>query len=543
MSSPPLSTVERQVRRASRRLFVQALLNSLVWCWAGALAAAVGWFLLEPLLLPGADGALRWFVAAGCFATGTVVAVLLTCQMAPSRLDAALALDARFGLKERVTTSLSLTPDLVGTPAGAALLADTDRRIASLDVAERFPVGLSWTAALVPAAAAALALVAFLYEPGTGRAHTSQPPKQLTLNPAEIQEKLDRLKKPLVPAWPEDLPKSKELKELEDEWKKLLERPLDPTDKEQVRERVQEMRKIEEKMRDRIADLKDKADRNKDIKDRLKELNRDPKAKRDGPAKDFEDALAKGQMDKAMDELEKLRRKLEDKKLDPDERKALEDQLRDLERQLRRLADMDDLKEKLKQALDKGELAREDFDALMDKLNQEAGDLGDLRDLADALGECLKCLKEGKGDLGKGLEGLKGKLAKLGLKGMDELKDLDAKHKALCEACDAMVAGLVPRNGLGGGGPPGTTRPMGKDAPTGAKSEKQQGQHDPKGELSISGFRRGGTFSRIPAKEVGTTFNQARQEAPEAMERQAVPPDAADLLRGYYENLGGQKSR
>ena len=29
----------------------------------------------------------------------------------------------------------------------------------------------------------------------------------------------------------------------------------------------------------------------------------------------------------------------------------------------------------------------------------------------------------------------------------------------------------------------------------------------------------------------------------EAIERQQVPPDAADFLKGYYENLGGGKKK
>jgi hypothetical protein len=113
----------------------------------------------------------------------------------------------------------------------------------------------------------------------------------------------------------------------------------------------------------------------------------------------------------------------------------------------------------------------------------------------------------------------------------------------LLMACrNAMCRGLQ-GNGMDGGGPPGQRRPMGKDAAVDYKGLRQRVQEDDKGELRISGFRRGGTFSRIPAREVGGAFRQAQQDAPGAIERQRVPPDAADIITGYYDNLVGNKNR
>src|SRR5260370_931836 len=54
MSKPTLTAVELQIRRVTRRLFVQTFLDRLAWCWAGALALAAAWLLAQPLLLPGA---------------------------------------------------------------------------------------------------------------------------------------------------------------------------------------------------------------------------------------------------------------------------------------------------------------------------------------------------------------------------------------------------------------------------------------------------------------------------------------------------------
>src|SRR5262249_29018719 len=148
---------------------VQTVVNTLVWCWAGALLLGVAWFLVQPLLqprlFPEAPAWLRWAVAGGLVGTATVLGLVVGVLRAPSKLVAALSLDEKFGLKERVTTSLTLAPTKVATPAGQALLEDVNHRIGKLDVGERFPVRMSWSATLVPAGAALLAVVAIFYKP------------------------------------------------------------------------------------------------------------------------------------------------------------------------------------------------------------------------------------------------------------------------------------------------------------------------------------------------------------------------------------------
>ncbi|MCI0455938.1 MAG: hypothetical protein L0Z62_03025 [Gemmataceae bacterium] len=545
MNQPALTSVEHQVRRAGRRLFVQALLDRLVWCWAGALGFAVVWFLLQPLLLSGAEEWVRWAVGGAAAIVATGLAVALTCLTAPTRLGAALELDRRFQLRERVTTLLSLGAGQEDCPAARALLDDVTRHVSGKDVPARFPLRLSWSAVAVPVAAVVLGLVAFFYDPSFGTSVAGAEESKLTNNPKEIQEKLDELKKALARERAQDELKSKELEDLEKALEKLLKQPLDPNNKEQVRDLVQQMRPLEEKIKDRLADLKARADKGKDLKDRLKELGAlDPKGAKEGPGKDFEKALAEGKLDKAAEELERLRKKLDEDKLNTKEREQLEQQFRDLQERLKRLADLEDLKERLQKALNNKELLPEEFDQRMQDLLDNAPDLQDLKDLADRLGECLKCLQKGdKANLGKHLKGLKGKLMALDPEARDKaLKDLEKNKDAVCAACDAMLLGLMNKDGLGQGPKAGRQRPMGKDGPVGQKATPQRAaDFKDDAPLRITGFTKGGTFTRIPARDVGGAFRQAVQDAPSAIERQRVPPDAADLLKGYYENLGGQK--
>jgi len=551
MARPPFSPVERQITRVSRRLLLQTFLDHLAWCWASALAATAAWFLVHPLFWGQPDAWVRWTVLGCALGVATAVAGLLAWWRAPSPLAAALALDEKFDLKQRVTTSVGLTSLEAASPAGQALLADVNQRVQPLQVKERFPLRLSWSAVLVPLGIVLLAVVALFYEPwlGTATTRAGTDNANMVANAPEVQKQLENLKK-TPRAWPKDHPNADKLKEIEAAWDKLVNKPLDPNNQEQVRERVQAIRDLEEKMKERLDGLKAQADKSRALKQHLGKLAPNDQAAKaglkDGPAKAIQDALARGDMAKAREEVERLMKKVQQEKLKPEEQKQLADELEKLEKQLQRLADLKDRKEQLERDRKQGKIDQDQLEREMDRLAEEAQDLGLLNDLALDLEACQACLRAGN------CKGAAGKLARL-LENLEEL-DLDEKEwKELRDAqCDLQEAreGLCrclngdcdgTRNGLGQGRRPGTLRPIAPDASTESRDARQRAEVDHLGKQRITGFSRGGTFSKVPAREVGGVFRQAVQDAPEAIERQRVPPDAADMLKGYYENLGGQK--
>src|SRR5207253_1623646 len=78
-------------------------------------------------------------VAAALLALATVVAVALSARTYPATLAAALELDARFGLKERVTAAVELPPEQCETPVGRAVVADAERPAGELRVGGECP--------------------------------------------------------------------------------------------------------------------------------------------------------------------------------------------------------------------------------------------------------------------------------------------------------------------------------------------------------------------------------------------------------------------
>src|SRR5579862_7805462 len=134
MSADPRQLIERQVRRVRRRLFAKTIAEALLNFWAIGFLICGGWFLLRPFIAASAGDWAYYGIPAGILVAATITAVLWAILKAPRASAAALALDAEFDLKERVTTFTLLSPDQLETPAGAALLEDVRDKVGSLDV-------------------------------------------------------------------------------------------------------------------------------------------------------------------------------------------------------------------------------------------------------------------------------------------------------------------------------------------------------------------------------------------------------------------------
>jgi hypothetical protein len=534
----PVSAVQRQVQKASRRLFVQTLLERVACCWAGGIVLAALWFLAQPWIVGQADPSLRWSVAGGIFVAGTALGVCLAWRAAPSRTTAVLELDRRFNLKERLTTSFTLPTDAAQTQAGLALLADAEAHATKLKVSDRFPVRLSWTALLPPAAALGLALIAWLYHPVISPAEADTAEGLKVANAAEIAEKFNKLKKAISPTKLNEDVKNDKLDDLDALREKLLNQELDPKDKDSIRESLQKMISLEEKMKDRLADLKGQQERNKNMQDQLKQMGIDPKnqLKEDGPAKAAADALNKGNFQKAQKELQALAKKLKEAKLTDAEMKQLENQLKEMQEKLQNLAEQKDRVEELNKELEAGKISKEDFDRKMAQIGEEKEALDKMKLFAKAIGECKACIAGGNGNAaGAKLDEIVEMMRRMDPSG-DEREALASELQLLEDLQEELKEGMV-----GGGGAP---RHAAENGPqTGAVSAKQKGAFNPDTAYRVTGERKGGTFSPIPAGQVGGAYQKAQQDAPQAIERQQVPPDAAEMLRGYYENLGGNNKK
>ena len=545
MAKSKLPILQAQIRHAYRRLQIQSMLNALIWCWAGAILLAAGWCLLEPWVLETAKPNLRWEVTAGLFVIGTIIGFGIGSKRAPSLVDAALSIDQRFGLCERVTTSLTLAPAEAGSPAGQALLADVNKKIADLDIHSKFPLQLSGWATLVPVAALVLGLIGVFYEPRQSKANLAKadlaaPPS----NAKDLDQKMQDLKRKTNEKSTTEKAKNEDLEKLEAELEQIANRPRN--NKEEVRERIKEMTSLEQQMKDKEKDM---ADRSHALKQQLQKLDKMAAAQgAEGPAKDLEKSLAMGKFDKAREELERLSKQLQANAMDEKQKEKLKEQLDKLKDKIQELAEQKDKERQLKEMnLDPETLKRE-----LDQLKKDSKKLKDLTDLAKQLGQAQQKLKEGDS------QGAAEMLAQAGeqmkkMEGTDgDLEDLRDQLSRLQDAKDAAGEGLNERKDSindseleedqpdSPGGQGAGRRPLGKAKPFKSYDARTKSEFDAKGKKIFDGYAPGQTFRSKKGVEMIGDIQQASQEAPEAIEQQRIPRTARDMARGYFQRMRQQ---
>lgn len=124
-----MDQVRKQVARARRRLIIEQFLGRLIWCLLGALTlAAIA--IAAPRVAVIKSLPTNWdrIWSIGGFAAAIVGSVVWTFVSNRSPIDAAIEIDRRFGLRERVASSLSLSPEDQSSEAGQAVMNDALRR-------------------------------------------------------------------------------------------------------------------------------------------------------------------------------------------------------------------------------------------------------------------------------------------------------------------------------------------------------------------------------------------------------------------------------
>lgn len=559
MSAP----IERAVRTARRRLILQAFLNRLAVGWAVALLFALGWLLAEPWLFDAPPARLKWLVAGGFVAVATLAAVVLALRAAPTAFAAALELDARFGLKERVTTALGLRPHEVDTPAGTAVVADAAERVSPLAVRSKFPVHIPRQSLAVPTLVGALALAAVFYHPNTARTEAPDPAAAGPKPTAPVAAASPDPKKPVPPARPKPTDrtdrtdKSEKLKDLEAELDRMRDKHAADPDRdkpEKQREKVADLTALEDKLKKFTEEKIDKLARAEQQLRELNKLKRDPEFA-DGPAKELNDALAKGDLKKAQEAVDELGKKVREKKLDKEDEEKLARQLARMKDQTEQMARNKEREQKLKDLIDKAKKEGRDAESLereLGELKQEAKESGQaLEELAQRL-EKARAAAE-KGDLeqlaneleaaGKELKNMEGDLKDIEDVG-EYLQRLKGEKAAACKGCEGegKCKGMGEKDSdeWNNGGTGAGRRPENKDAQTSSQDERLRGLFDPRGKKSYGGSTKGQAFNKRTTADLGTEIREAVQEAPQAADGQRLPRDARDAVREYFQNLGGQ---
>ncbi len=457
-----------QVKRAQRRLWLELFLNRLMRCWFVAFALAVVAIGTPKVIaienLPEA-WTLNWLVVS--LVGGLFAAWAWTWLLGRSELDAAAELDARFGLKERVASSLSMTPDDADSPAGRALLADAQRAVRKLEVQERFPIGLERRGWL-PLISALLAFVLITFAENR-TAESSVDPQDKQLAQQQIDAATKKLRERMVERRKQAAEKG--LKDAEGLFRELEKKTEEMAKSGEAdrKKTLVTLNDLAKQLQERREQLGGKQQMRKQL-EQMKGFNR-------GPADKMVDAMKQGNWQAAKQELEKLKQRLEKGELDEDAKKKLAQQLKQIQEKMAEAAEarkqaMDELKKQIEQQKQQGNMQRAgELQQKLDQMQKQQQQMNKLGQLAKKAGECQQCMKEGDAagaaqaldQMMKQMDQLEqemaeGEMIEAALDQLQMAKDAMACEACQGEGCQACQGGnkmgdkMGPGMGLGRGG-------------------------------------------------------------------------------------------
>lgn len=429
-----MESLRSQVARVRRRLILSTFVGACGWClFAGLTIAAAAivadWYWNWPVE--------PWQLLCGGAGAGLVAAAIWTWVVRTPAIDAAIELDRRFNLRERVSSALALSADELDTEAGRALAEDAQRRVRNLDVDSNFPLEVNrWSLLPLLPALAALLLV-YLLPPWTPQEVQAAGDQQTAV---AVKQTVDRLQQQLEQRRKEA--KEQGLEDLEKMFAELQRGTRETFETQEIKDRTQAVVKLNDLAQDfekRRSEL-ESADKLREQLSRLKGAN-------DGPADKLAQALKNGDLQRAISELNALQQQLKDGTLTDEQREKLADQLNEMKDKLEQMAadhqqKKQALEDQIKQAQQAGnQQLAEQLQQQLDQLKQQDGQMNQLDQFAQQLGQCGQCLKEGNADQAMaGLQGLQQQLDSLQQQ-LDELEMLEGAMDQLQQAKGEMLGG------------------------------------------------------------------------------------------------------
>ncbi len=557
-----MDAIKQQVMRARRRLVVQQFMSLLPWTLFAALlaaAAAIAVPKIWPLAVTSdAAGSWTWVLSwsGGALVVGLAVAAVWTWVVRRSAIDAAMEIDHRFGLKERVSSALALDSEQYDSEAGRALLDDAARRVARVDVSEQFGVSVRWTAALPLVPAIALLLVLLL--PNAVRQQVEAATDETIVETEAIKQANERLKKQL-----EEQRKQAEEKGLE-EAKALFEKleaqlaklnQKDQLDRKEALIQINDLKKELDKRRDKLGD-------SEQLKEQLKRQLNELATTETGPADRLAQAMKEGDFQKALDELNKLKDKIGEGELSDEDKEKLAKQVEQIKQKISDMAKAHDdakkdLEQQIQQKIASGQLGEAaDLQQKLDQFNKQQKQMDSLQKMSDKLGQCSQCLAQGNGQqAAQQLQGAAEELQALA-NDMQELESLEFLTDQIAQAKDALNcpncqgAGCEQcqgEGGLGGQGKgDGDGDGMGEGQGHGERPEEQtdtgtyesqvRGKPQP-GEVVRGGDADGPNVVGRSVQEVRQAIEAKAQSTDDPQVNVKLPRNQRDHAKQYFERF------
>ena len=445
-----MDELERQVRRARRRLTFQSFLNRLGWCWFYAFLAALAAIFLRRWIF--SDIAAIWWLLDAFF-LGFLVAIGWTVFTSKPSLEAAIEIDRRFGLKERISSALALEEEDRNSEMGRAVEADALHCAVRINVAERFVVRPPRPLLLPLLPVCAALLLAVFWHPAEAVSGTSSPGAGLVQEKPDVKKATENVRRELEKRKEEakkgNLEDAERLfNKIEKGVKELAEKP---EDKEKTLAKLNELSRQIQERREALGGsekLKEQMERMKSSMDR-------------GPADKLAQALSKGDFQKAIDELQKIRDELSKSNLSDEQKEALAKQLDQMSDKLNKIADahqkaQEDLKKQIEKAQQLGQKSEaQKLQQQLQQLQQQQPQMNALKGLASKMGMCKQSMKSGNSaqacqamqDMQSSIAEMQSQMAEMAMLDSALEQMAQAKNQMNCQGCQGQGCKMCQGNG------------------------------------------------------------------------------------------------
>lgn len=485
----------------------------------------------------------QWWGIGIAVAVGVASAGAAMIHRRPSDLHAAMELDGRGQLQERIASAITLEPDHLSTPAGQALLQDAARHAERVEVAGFFPPQRHWKHAL-PLIPLILSLLLAACVPdatprATADAMASPANEQVRHSAAALRR---HLRENRQKAEDQDLPDaSRLLSEMEEK--------LDPLTKPHAvgrREAAVRLNQLSDEIEKRRSELGNATQ----LRDRLKHL----KELAAGPIGKIAEALRQGAAGEAANQLRQLQQRIQKGELTSDQQKRMAQDMQKLaERLSASVRQQAQAKQQLQREIERLQAAGDHVQAgrLRDQLQRlQAADrtIQQLQQMAANLSSCSECLNSGKAnDASAQLDQLTQNLQQM-QQAMNELQLLDnalqqlmaAKDSMQCQQCNGMgctscqgtdsLAGTGMGEGLGRGQRP--------EAESGGRFYESQVRADVrKGRSVVTGFAGGPNATGDVLTQIQSALESGDLRQADPVGEARIPRTHRDHARQYFDSL------
>ena len=546
-----MNRIENQVASARRRLILGRFGRALCYTLFAALIIATIAVALPALRVMAIDFQ-TWTYAwiGGSTLVAIVSALAYAILTAPSKVEVAAEVDRRFGLRERLSSSLTLPDHERESDFGAALVSDAEKRADQLAVADRFalkPSKLGWLPlAIVPVLAIVLLLV--------------EPMKQTT---ASSTDKADQIE-------------TRQVQTVAKQLKKRIQQQRRKAESEGLKEATELYEKMEAKL-DKIAkrkkmDRKDAMiamnDLKKQLEERRKKLGSSEQMRKAmaqmkglnaGPGEKVAKSIEKGNFDQAKNAIKALADKMRSGELSENDKEQLKKQIEQMKDAMKDAAEKhEQKKQELQEKIDKARREGRGNDAAklqqqMNQLQQKDGQMQKMAQMAEAMNNAAKAMQNGdSSDAADALEQMADELGEMADE-MSELEDLESamdqlsqsKDQMRCQQCQG--AGCQNCQGMGGfGNGDGEGFGLGRGAGAGDRPESEDDTNTyesqvrgevKKGRAIIAGFADGPNRKGVTREDVKAAIESAISEESDPAENQTLPRTEREHTQQYFNQL------